>query len=146
MAEWRLIKPTMASEHFKAQTSPPGFAPFVAKGWGHELWIVNHDLYCGKILTVQPGKQSSWHYHKQKDETFFVMEGTLFVRLSDEDDWYEAEEVALNPGDSLYVPPGTRHQFRAADKLVTGSRRATRFVEFSTQHFEDDSYRLIKGD
>ena len=23
---------------------------FVSKGWGHELWIVNKEEYCGKLL------------------------------------------------------------------------------------------------
>jgi mannose-6-phosphate isomerase-like protein (cupin superfamily) len=138
----------MTSEHFKAHIDDdiPGFNPLVPKSWGHEFWVANHRPYCGKILTVLPGMKSSWHYHDSKDETFHVIEGTLFVLLSDEDDIYEAEEIELREGDSLHVPPGTRHQFRAGDKLVNGRRRATRFVEFSTQHFEEDTHRLIKGD
>lgn len=132
----------MTSAHFEVQRDPPGLNPFVQKGWGHEYWIVNHDLYCGKILAVKSGKKSSWHYHSDKDETFHVIEGILIVRLSDEDDWYEASVIELTSGESLYLPPGTRHQFEG------GSRRgrSTRFIEFSTQHFEEDSHRLIKGD
>ena len=42
------------------------------KGWGYEKWIVNNDLYCGKVLFFERGKKCSWHYHKVKDETFYV--------------------------------------------------------------------------
>ena len=47
------------------------------KGWGHEKWIVNTDKYCGKILFFEEGKQCSWHYHKLKDETFYVQSGEI---------------------------------------------------------------------
>ena len=40
----------------------------IEKGWGHELVIVNHNGYCGKILNVDKGKQTSWHYHNLKSE------------------------------------------------------------------------------
>jgi hypothetical protein len=43
---------------------------FVKKGWGSELWLVNGDLYCGKILRFNKGKKCSLHYHKLKTETF----------------------------------------------------------------------------
>ena len=51
---------------------------FVPKGWGHEKWIVNNDEYCGKLLFFEEGKRCSWHYHKIKDETFYLQSGKLF--------------------------------------------------------------------
>ena len=29
----------------------------VPKGWGYEKWIVNTDLYCGKLLYINAGKK-----------------------------------------------------------------------------------------
>jgi hypothetical protein len=29
----------------------------VPKAWGREVWIVNSDLYCGKILEIGKGKR-----------------------------------------------------------------------------------------
>ena len=49
------------------------------KGWGYELWIVNNNLYCGKILHFNKGKKCSWHYHKIKQETFYVQKGKLKI-------------------------------------------------------------------
>ena len=44
----------------------------VPKGWGYEKWIVNSPLYCGKILWFCKDKKCSWHYHKKKDEVFYI--------------------------------------------------------------------------
>ena len=43
------------------------------KGWGYENWIVNNEMYCGKVLFFEAEKKCSWHYHVLKDETFFIL-------------------------------------------------------------------------
>ena len=48
---------------------------FVSKGWGYEKWIVNCEKYCGKLLFIAKGKKCSWHYHRKKDEVFYVQSG-----------------------------------------------------------------------
>ena len=113
---------------------------FVSKGWGYEDWIVNKDLYCGKLLFFKKGKKCSWHYHKLKDETFYVHKGTLHLAFGSSDDLNSAStrKVILNEGDSFHIPVGMRHQMTA---LLD-----TEMFEFSTQHFDEDSYRIIKGD
>ena len=110
---------------------------FIPKGWGFEKWIHNSDLYCGKLLYFVKGRKCSWHYHKLKDEVFYVQSGKILVRYSKEDSLDEATEIILNEGDNFHVDVGLRHQMEAiAD---------TELFEFSTQHFESDSYRLKKG-
>lgn len=112
---------------------------FVQKGWGWESWIVNKPEYCGKILFFKKGKHCSWHVHEQKDETFYIQSGQLLVRWSlDSDDLEQANETVLEEGDIFYVPPGMYHQ-------MTGLFD-TYMIEFSTQHFEEDSIRIVKGD
>ena len=108
------------------------------KGWGYEKWIVNKDEYCGKLLHIIKGMKCSWHYHQKKDETFYLQEGKLLVRYSEEDDIKKAVEVIMERGDKLHVYRGLRHQMFALED--------SDLFEFSTQHFEDDSYRIIKGD
>ena len=58
----------------------------VDKGWGYERWIVNCKQYCGKLLFFNRGKRCSWHYHKIKDEVFYLQSGKLMVYYSDDDD------------------------------------------------------------
>ena len=50
---------------------------FVPKGWGYEDWLVNKDEYCGKLLFIKKNKKFSWHYHKLKDETFYIHTGKV---------------------------------------------------------------------
>ena len=109
----------------------------VPKGWGYEKWIVNTDEYCGKLLHFIKGKKCSWHYHKLKDETFYLQEGKLLVKYSDNDNLDEANEVILERGDKFHVYRGLRHQMFAMED--------TDMFEFSTQHFDSDSHRIIKG-
>ena len=111
---------------------------FVPKGWGYEKWIVNSPLYCGKILWFCKGKKCSWHYHEKKDEVFYVNSGRLAVYWSWSDEFEYANLIELGPGDKFHVPPGMRHRMLASED--------TEMFEFSTEHFEDDSIRIIKGD
>ena len=111
---------------------------FVKKGWGHELWIVNKSEYCGKLLFFDKGKRCSWHYHKIKDEVFYIQSGKLMIYYSDDDDITSAKQIVLKKGDNFHVYTGLRHQMVALED--------TELFEFSTQHFDSDSYRVIKGD
>ena len=111
---------------------------FVPKGWGFEKWIVNKEEYCGKLLYFAKGKRCSWHYHVLKDEVFYIQSGKILVKFSDEDNLEKANEVILSKGDNFHVYRGLRHQMIAIED--------TELFEFSTQHFDEDSYRIIKGD
>tara|TARA_R100000027_G_scaffold64361_1_gene57779 strand:- start:2660 stop:3010 length:351 start_codon:yes stop_codon:yes gene_type:complete len=111
---------------------------YVPKGWGHEKWIVNTEEYCGKLLFFEEGKSCSWHYHKIKDETFYVQSGKIILKYSDDDDLTQAKETVLCKGDTHHIYRGLRHQMIALED--------TELFEFSTQHFDEDSYRIIRGD
>ncbi len=111
---------------------------FVKKGWGYEKWIVNKTLYCGKLLFFNKGKKCSWHYHKEKDEVFFLQSGRMIVRYSENDSLENSEEIMLEPGMNFYIYPGLRHQMEAIED--------SELYEFSTEHFDEDSYRIVKGD
>lgn len=111
---------------------------FVPKGWGFEKWIVNTEEYCGKLLYFVKGKKCSWHYHKLKDETFYIQSGKILLKYSDNDDISDAKEIILNKGDKFHIYRQLRHQMFALED--------TELFEFSTQHFDEDSYRLERGD
>lgn len=108
------------------------------KGWGYEKWIVNKEEYCGKLLFFESGKKCSFHYHKIKDEVFYVQNGEIEITYGYDDDINNSETILLTKGERFHVPVGLRHQMKAISD--------TELFEFSTQHFEDDSYRVIKGD
>ena len=110
----------------------------VPKGWGYEKWIVNTEEYCGKLLHLIKGKKCSWHYHKLKDETFYLQEGKILVRYSDQDNIEDAKELIMERGDKFHVYRGLRHQMFAIEDSDV--------FEFSTQHFDSDSNRIQMGD
>lgn len=113
---------------------------FVSKGWGWEDWIVNNDMYCGKILFIKQGKKFSWHYHKLKHETFYIQEGEVELRIGPDREMYSFHNstVKLLKGDEIVINPGIYHQAKAI--------RDTYIIEFSTTHYDEDSYRVVKGD
>ena len=73
----------------------------VPKGWGYEKWIVNTDEYCGKLLFFNKGKRCSWHYHKIKDETFYLQSGSILLIYGDTDSLEDAKTLLLEPGDKF---------------------------------------------
>ena len=111
---------------------------FVPKGWGFEKWIVNNEEYCGKLLYFIKGKKCSWHYHILKDETFYIQSGKILLKYGENDDKSSANEILLERGDSFHVHRGLRHQMLALEDCE--------LFEFSTQHFDTDSYRIEVGD
>jgi mannose-6-phosphate isomerase-like protein (cupin superfamily) len=74
-----------------------------------------------------------WHHHEHEDELFFVVKGTLLMRLRE-------SNVVINEGEFFIVPRGVEHQpvaedevhvllFEPATTLNTGNVRNERTVE-----------------
>ena len=111
----------------------------VDKSWGYEIWFENNELYCGKLLSVDQDKWSSngkFHYHKLKDETFYVISGILNLDYIDSDG--KKISIKLIEGESFRVTPYMKHRFSGA---TPGS---CKFIEVSTTHSDDDSYRCYQ--
>lgn len=112
----------------------------VNKSWGHELWFANvneeNAKYCGKKLFVRYqewSSQGNYHFHLEKDETFFVVDGYLQLDWVDENGDFQT--TILAPGESFRVKPSIRHRFTGA------TEPGCTFIEASTFHKEEDSYR-----
>lgn len=111
---------------------------YVSKGWGYEKWIVNCEEYCGKLLYIVKDKKCSWHYHIKKDEVFYIQSGRIKIYYGWDDNIEMASVKTLERGDKFHVPVGMRHQMYALED--------TELFEFSTEHFDSDSVRVIPGD
>ena len=90
---------------------------FVPKGWGFEKWIVNCEEYCGKLLYFAKDKKCSWHYHKIKDEVFYIQSGKILVKYSDSDDINDAKRK------STTIRPSSRRANDGATKIFNGAKR-----------------------
>jgi oxalate decarboxylase/phosphoglucose isomerase-like protein (cupin superfamily) len=49
----------------------------VPKPWGHETIWAKTDRYVGKFLHIKAGHALSVQYHRQKDETVYLLSGVL---------------------------------------------------------------------
>lgn len=109
----------------------------VPKAWGEELIFHNDEDYCGKLLRFTGGSRFSFHYHLKKSETWLVHSGEFELKYIDPEDATEHFTI-LNAGNIIEIPQGQPHQLFA--------RTNGEIFEVSTQHFDDDSYRIRKGD
>lgn len=55
-----------------------------------------------------------WHDHREHDEVFLPIGGTLIMDLEDPAD-ASVEEVRVDPGEVIVVPAGMRHRPRTLD-------------------------------
>jgi len=78
------------------------------------------------------------HFHKNKDETWFVNFGKFKVKWIDTTTATLYEKI-LNEGDTWHNPPLQPHQLEA---LIPNSS----ISEVSTADDPDDNYRVLPGD
>tara|TARA_R100001443_G_scaffold116857_1_gene138825 strand:- start:329 stop:679 length:351 start_codon:yes stop_codon:yes gene_type:complete len=82
----------------------------VAKPWGHEIIWSRCNKFVGKILCINKGHSLSRQYHKIKEETIFVLTGTLHLEIGMGE---KMEHINLKRGQSYHITPGTIHRFCA---------------------------------
>jgi len=111
----------------------------VEKGWGAEKVIVNNNLYCGKILSFNPNRKFSFHFHDEKTETFYVLSGGGTLEYFSDLRNCKRDKVELKEGDVVHIPRGNPHSINSSSEGLT-------IIEFSTPHQDSDSYRIEKGD
>lgn len=103
----------------------------VKKVWGRELWIVNCPQYCGKLLYLDEGAESSIHYHKEKKETFYALRGTAGLEI-------DGKSYLLTPfARPKTIKPRQRHSFTGLTDAV--------IIEISTYHDDKDVIRLTES-
>jgi len=111
----------------------------VDKGWGYEIIWATNDLYCGKIMVFEKvGSKFSMHFHKEKDETWFVNNGRFLLNYIDTTTAeYKSQE--LTEGMTWRNPPLMPHQLVC---MEPGSS----VTEVSTPDSVEDNYRIAPGD
>ena len=103
------------------------YSHIVHKCWGHELIIVNNELYCGKILHIDKGTSLHLQYHKLKDETLYVLSGIVTMTSGE-------YTYRMGPGEKRRIPPLTIHKVEA--------KTDAEIIEISTPHYDADTYHV----
>jgi mannose-6-phosphate isomerase len=117
----------------------------VDKPWGYEnRWAIT-DKYLGKILHINAGHRLSLQYHEVKDETIYVLEGSLLLEIGPHHEYADIEtgiKMILSKGQSQHIRPGLIHRYSADKGDVT-------LIEVSTAEIDDvvrlqDDYKRVK--
>jgi len=85
--------------------------------------VVNRD-YCKKLLIQFPSQRHPYHRHKQKEETFHVLSGSVDIVLN-------GKKYHLDAGQKQVVERGHFHSFSTKTGVI--------FEEISTTHVIGDS-------
>ena len=100
------------------------------KPWGNVVTYALNQPSSVRIITVDPGQQTSVHLHRMRDETWVVLDGGLTVEIGD-------EVVHPDPGEEFTIPAEQTHRIRC-----TGQAPG-RILEIAYGYTsEDDSQRL----
>jgi mannose-6-phosphate isomerase-like protein (cupin superfamily) len=108
----------------------------VNKSWGFERIFINTDLYCTKELVIFKNSSTSKHYHKNKHETFYIVEGIANITTYDLKG-NVLNIFTLNERQSFCIEPQTVHSIEniSFEKLLV-------VLESSTQDKKIDNIRI----
>jgi mannose-6-phosphate isomerase-like protein (cupin superfamily) len=110
---------------------------YVEKGWGHELIWATNDRYCGKMMHFNTGARFSMHFHREKEETWYIQSGKFVVRWIDTKTAKQHEQLLIE-GAVWHNPPCMPHQLVCLQEGTV--------VEVSTPDSVEDNYRVQPGD
>ena len=110
---------------------------YVAKGWGHELIWATNDRYCGKNMHFNTGARFSMHFHREKEETWYIQSGRFIVKWIDTKTAEQHEQILVE-GAVWHNPPCMPHQLICLEEGTV--------VEVSTPDSVEDNYRVQPGD
>ena len=103
----------------------------VERDWGKELWLINCEEYCAKLLYLPKNAYAGEHYHNVKKETFWCLRGTCILTLNKKE--YTLDQFSK----PITILPGEPHTFKSNSNCL--------LLEISTHHSDDDVVFLSYG-
>lgn len=99
------------------------------KPWGNIKAYTLNQPCTVKLITIEPGQETSLHYHKLRDDVWIILDEGLEVTIG--------EEVFLpSEGEEFLIPAEGKHKIRSLGKR---GRVLEIDIGFTS---EDDTYRL----
>jgi len=81
------------------------------KIWGKNTEIFRNGSVSVNLLDLVKGGTCSYHYHKFKSNTFYVISGKLKIHT-------EIGDHILRQGENFFLPPLLKHQFEAMEPSI----------------------------
>jgi mannose-6-phosphate isomerase-like protein (cupin superfamily) len=102
----------------------------VEKPWGKVVTFALNQPSSVRMITVDPGQETSEHYHQLRDEMWVVLDADLVIQIGN-------RVVEAQPGEEFVVSAEEPHRIRN-----TGQTRG-RVLEVAYGYTtEDDTFRL----
>jgi NDP-sugar pyrophosphorylase family protein len=92
------------------------------KPWGYEKVLIYTEKYLTKELFIREGYQTSFHYHSEKDETMYILNGAGYIEFHDKKEYF-------SKNDTIRIKPKEKHSIVATENTL--------LHEISTPHLED---------
>ncbi len=97
------------------------------KPWGYELLFALTPQYAGKVIFVRKGYRLSFQYHKEKDESMYLLQGKVLFTVQPQNS--KSTETVAESGFCLHLPPMTTHRIEALEDAT--------ILEVSTPQLSD---------
>jgi mannose-6-phosphate isomerase len=102
----------------------------VDKPWGRVATYALNQPSSVRVITVEPGQETSIHYHRMRDEMWVVLDEGLAIEIGD-------RTLTPDPGEEFVIPAEQTHRIRCEGD------RPGRILEIAYGYTsEDDSLRL----
>jgi mannose-6-phosphate isomerase-like protein (cupin superfamily) len=85
----------------------------ILKPWGKEVIWAATDGYCGKFLHINKGHRLSLQFHEEKEETIFVLKGSITLEIGDS--IKNIKTLSLKEKESYYIKPMAIHRFSSPE-------------------------------
>jgi mannose-1-phosphate guanylyltransferase/mannose-6-phosphate isomerase len=113
----------------------------IEKPWGKVATYALNQPSSVRVITVEPGQETSVHYHRMRDETWVVLDAGLTIEIGN-------RVVETTPGEEFMIPAEETHRIR---NLGTGRGRILEIAygyttEDDTQRLEDPHGRRLEPD
>ena len=87
----------------------------IEKSWGKTVLVFDNETIHIYLAWIKPEGFCSKHYHKNKNNLFFVQSGSIIVKTWDKD---TINEYKLLAGDKILVNNNVWHQFIATEESI----------------------------
>jgi mannose-6-phosphate isomerase len=113
----------------------------VDKPWGRVVTYALNQPSSVRVITVEPGQETSVHYHRMRDETWVVLDPGLTIEIGD-------RSIEADPGEEFVIPAEESHRIRCAG-TVPGRILEVAYgytSEDDTQRLQDQYGRAVDAD
>ncbi len=106
---WMSIDTTKDLEEIKKE-----YANRTDKPWGYEKVLISTENFLTKEMYIKEGYTTSYHYHKDKEESIYMLEGSCYVQ-------FENTKEFFGRNDTMNIPRHVAHKIVATENSLMHS-------------------------